>query len=170
MGILSEIKLVIVILIFCAFGYVYARMEHEKSMREKAEQKLNLIDNNYGQGKDLLKSELKDPRVDSLLNANKIKLKNVQAITNIEYHYHNTFKSDSLVKFKDTSICVDYNYKGWSLKGCNGSYEDDRTFKATGILHRKPTKHFLFVKYAKKPVLQSWTEYGDTLNIKLVEK
>lgn len=134
------------------------------------ENKINLQVNNYGKGPSILKEYIQDPRIDSLLKIARIKPKNVQAITNVEYHSHTHFKSDSIVRITDTSVCVEYEYKGWSLRGCNGTYEDDRVFKATGILHRKPTKKLLFIKYCKKPVLQSWTEYGDTLQINLIEK
>jgi len=146
------------------------RAEHLAKKIDKLENKINLQTNNYGKGNELLKQELKDPRIDSLLDLAKIKPKNVQSITNVHYHTNNTFKSDSLIRIGDTSVCVEYNYKGFKLSGCNGLYKDERTFNATGILHMKPTKKFLFIHYRKKPILQSWTEYGDTLDISLVER
>lgn len=170
MGILSEIKLVIVILVFAAFGFLYAEYTHEKNMREKAEEKINLQENNYGKGSDLLSSELKDKTIDSLLKSQAIKPKNVQSITNIHYHYAGVIKDTTIVVNGDSSKCIEYNNKGIKISGCKGLYSIQQDFTATAVLHLKPTKHFLFIKYKKKPTLQAWTAWGDSLNIKLVEK
>lgn len=168
---IQKILLVAIIILLLTVGYIGIRAEHLAKKIDKLENKINLQTNNYGRGKEGLKQELKDPRIDSLLGLARIKPKNVQSITHVHYTTNNTFKSDSLIRISDTSVCIDYNYKGFKLSGCNGLYNDERTFNATGILHMKPTKHLLgIIHYRKKPVLQSWTEYGDTLDISLVER
>lgn len=162
--------MVAIIALLLMVGFMAIRADHMSKQIDKLENKINLQDNNYGKGNSILKQELKDPRIDSLLQLHSIKPKNVQSITNVHYHTHNTIRNDSIVTRTDTSICIDYYYKGWNLHGCNGLYVDNRDFNATGVLHRKPTKHFLFIKYGKVPVLNAWTEYGDTLQMKLIEK
>ncbi len=171
---ITKALLIAIIVLMCIIGIggIYAGIRFNKMNKtiDRLENKINLQENNYGKGKQLIVQEMKDPRVDTLLKLAKIKPKNVQAITNVHYHNSTIVKNDSIIAVNDTSVCIDYNYKGFRLSGCNGVYEDDRTFNATGILHRKPTKKFLFIHYCKKPVLQSWTEYGDTLQINLIER
>lgn len=151
-------------------GYLFVELRISQTKSEKLEQKINLQDNNYGSGSQLLKSEIKDPRIDSLLKANSIKPKNVDKLISVTYSTTNHFGDTTIVANGDTSKCIEYNHKGVSISGCKGSYELTENFNATGILNRKPTKKFLFIKYRKKPVLQAWTAWGDTLQIKLVEK
>lgn len=171
---LSQFKMyglfILVVLVMGTISYLYANLKIAEHKAYVAEQNINYRDNNYGQGKDLLKSELKDPRVDSMLKANSIKSKNVEKLISVSYHTHNQFKDTVLVNNGDTSRCIEYNHKGIEINGCNGTYEVKQDFEATGVVHMKPTKKFLFIKYKKRPKLEAWTAWGDTLNIKLVEK
>jgi len=150
--------------------YLFHLWQTEKKDRENAETIAGFKESNYAISKELLKRQLKDHWNDSILDANGYKPKNVEAVTNIHYHKTIVVKDTSVVKITDTSVCVDYNYRGWSISGCNGVYQDDRDFKATGFVINQPTKKFLFIKYCKKPILKAWTNYGDTLQVSLIQK
>lgn len=162
--------IIFLVAILASMSYLYANWKIAEHKAFVAEQNLNYRDNNIGQGKELLKSELKNKVIDSMLKVNNIKPKNVEKLITVNYHTHNTFKDTSIVRSGDTLRCIEYNHKGIKITGCDGLYEVDQSFKATGLVHMKPTKKFLFIKYKKKPVLEAWNEFGDTLNIKLIEK
>jgi hypothetical protein len=127
-------------------------------------------ESHFAISKDLLKEQLQNKWNDSILTTNGYKTKNVQAVTNIHYHKTEIVSKDSVVTIMDSSVCIDYNYKGFKLSGCNGTYTDDRDFAATGFVINQPTKRFLFIKYRKRPILKAWTSYGDTLNVSLIQK
>lgn len=150
--------------------FLFYLWQTEKQDRKNAETIAGFKESNFAISKELLKAQLENSWNDSILKANGYKTKNVQAVTNIHYHKTEVVKSDSVVTVKDSSICVDYNYKGFKLSGCNGTYTDDRDFSATGFVINQPTKKFLFIKYCKRPILKAWTNYGDTLQVSLIQK
>lgn len=150
--------------------YLFHLWQTTKHDLENAETIAGFKESNYAISKELLKEQLEDHWNDSILSANGYKTKNVEAVTNIHYHKTEVVKKDSVVTIKDSSVCVKYNHKGWELNGCDGTYVDQRDFKATGFVINQPTKKFLFIKYRKKPILKAWTNYGDTLKVSLIQK
>lgn len=150
--------------------FLFHLWQSEKKERENEKTIAGFKESNYAISKELLKQQLENKWNDSILKANGYKPNNVQAITNIHYHKKETVIKDSIVTIKDSSVCVDYNYKGFKLSGCNGAYIDERDFAATGFVINQPTKKFLFIKYRKKPILKAWTSYGDTLQVNLIQK
>jgi len=167
---LELIKKIFPFIICGVIFFLFHLWQSSKQDLENAETIAGFKESHFAISKELLKEQLQNEWNDSILNANGYKPKNVQAVTNIHYHKTEIINKDSVVKITDSSICVDYVHKGWSLKGCDGTYVDDRDLKATGFVINQPTKHFLFIKYCKKPTLKAWTSYGDTLDISLIQK
>jgi hypothetical protein len=158
--------------IVCAIIFLFFHLwQQSKKDLENAETVANFSESHFAVSKELLKLQLENKWNDSILTANGYKPKNVQSITNIHYHKTEIVNKDSVVTVTDSTVCVDYVHKGWSLKGCNGTYTDDRDLKATGFVINQPTKKFLgIIPYRKKPILKAWTSYGDSINVTLVTK
>lgn len=167
---LEIIKKILPFIVCGVIFLLFHLWQQSKKDLENAETVAGFEESRFAISKELLKAQLENSWNDSILKANGYKTKNVQAVTNIHYHKTEVVKSDSVVTVKDSSICVDYNYKGFKLSGCNGTYTDDRDFSATGFVINQPTRKFLFIKYRKRLILKAWTNYGDTLQVSLIQK
>lgn len=167
---LELIKKIFPFIICGVIFYLLHLWQSEKKDRENAETIAGFKESNFAISKELLKQQLEDHWNDSILNANGYKPKNVQAVTNIHYHKTEVVNKDSVVTIKDSSVCVNYDHKGFKLSGCDGTYVDERDFSATGFVINQPTKKFLFIKYRKRPTLKAWTSYGDTLQVNIIQK
>jgi len=149
---------------------LYHLWQQSQQELENAKTIAKFEDSRFAISKQLLQEQLENKWNDSILKENGYKPKNVQAVTNIHYHKTEVVYDTSVIKTTDTSVCIDYNHKGFKLSGCNGVYTDEREFEATGFVINQPTKKFLFIKYRKEPILRAWTKYGDSLKISLVTK
>lgn len=154
-------------------AYLYARM---KKFEKRADNLDNLEQNNYASDPFVLKRLLqRDSSLQALLEKNGIKKSTVESVTKITHHETFNIK-DTLIN--DTLRCIKFNEKGIKIDGCNGEYvmtnnmsvyavaNEIRQNRKTGKTKTGPLK-FLFHRTIEA---NAWTEFGDTLTVKIVEK
>jgi len=130
------------------------------SWRHSEEERQRLSDNRLSNVEYLSKSEMKD--ILDTLNKTGIKDKNIKEFTSVKTEskfYIKTMLKDS-IRFDSVKLtCIDYRDNFNSLKGC---FEDSVLVKHNDqlsiVLHRKPTKKFLFIKYHKIDTLEVFNE------------
>jgi len=131
-----------------AFALVFSQWQHEKERREYF-QSIQESNVSYAGKKDF------NNAIDSF--GLSIKNRNVEEVSRIV----TTTTNNVITTIKDSVSgtnnlrCIDWSNNYSSLKGC---FETgvEMTHKDTldVVLHRKPTKKFLFIKYAKKDTLE----------------
>ena len=130
------------------------------SWRHSEEERQRLEDNKLSNVEYLSKSEMKDI-LDSL-NKTDIKDKNIKEFTSVKtetkFYIKTTIKDST--RFDSIKLrCINYQDKYTLIKGC---FEDSilvrHTDKLSIILYKKPTKKFLFIKYAKKDTIEIFNE------------
>ena len=161
LSLLRFIPYILVALFVAAFTFIYAEWRHEKQRREYFQ---DLHDSNisYANKKDF------NNAIDSFKLP--IKVRNVKEVNRIV----TTTTNNVITTIRDsisgtTSLrCIDWSNNYSSLKGC---FETGvkMTHKDTldVVLHRKPTKRFLFIKYAKKDTLEIFNkDPGSKYNVR----
>lgn len=175
-------KIIIILLVVIMFmgitmvgGGTFLYLEMKK-FKDRSENMENYERNGYADNEFLLKRLLQqDTLLSVLLKNNGVKDKSVQSVTTIKEHNIYNIK-DSIIN--DTLRCINFNKKGISLTGCNGEYQltqDRRTYvvahtirqnKKTGKTKTGPLK-FLF---KQQTTVNAWTQYGDTLDVKMIQR
>lgn len=164
--------LLIIIILSIGLSIFYIKYNKHKDILDNQE---NLEINNYANNKYLLDKFLeKDSILLRILADNNIKKSKVTDIIKITENNKFNIKDTTI---NDTLKCINFNQKGISIDGCNGVYElkINRTMYGVAYNIRQnkkgiTKKGFFKFLYPKKTTVKCWTEFGDTLNIKMIEK
>lgn len=154
--ILKNLKYIFDLLIVAALVFFYSEWRHTEKEKDFFK---GLHDSNITYA---TKGEMRSA-IDSLSIPGPVR--NIKEVNNIHTHTETEFRTiikDSLSGTQQLQ-CIDWHNGYSSLRGCfQTGIKMDHTDELNVVLHRKPTKKFLFYKYAKKDTLEIYNKDPDS--------